>query len=68
MSTVALGRLWNSLTIECFLFMYDLSGFEVYLHCKTITSQNVSPKVQIKNSYSIEKLCSILKKFKFSYF
>ena len=40
-----------------------------YLRYKAITSQNVSSKAQIKKFfYFVEKLCSLLKIFKFLYF
>ena len=42
---------------------WDIKG---YLRHKTITSQNVPSKAQIKNF--LKKLCSVLKIFKFLYF
>ena len=39
-----------------------------YLHLKAITSQNVSSKAQVKPFYFVERLCSVLKIFKFLYF
>ena len=67
------------------LILYQLTKFDVislslwkyqaiciikgYLHYKTITSQNVSSKAQVKVFfYFVEKLCSVLKIFKFCYF
>ena len=42
---------------------------KVYLRYKMITSQNVSFEAQVKkHRYFIEKLCYILKIFKFLYF
>ena len=39
-----------------------------YLCYKMITSRNVSSKAQVKNFYFVEKLCSVIKIFKFLYF
>ena len=47
----------------------DHRKFKGYLRYKTITSQDVLSEAQIKNfCYFVEKSCSILKIFKFSYF
>ena len=41
--------------------------FKGHLRHKTIPSQNVPSQAQSKNFFFIEKLCSILKIFKFLY-
>ena len=49
-----------------YLFYWELKG---YLRYKTITPQTVLSEAQVKIFfYFIEKLCSILKIFKFLYF
>ena len=43
--------------------------FNAYLRYKTITSQNVSSEVQVKNFfYFVEKFCAVFKIFKVLYF
>ena len=43
--------------------------FKGYLRYKTVTSQNVSSEAQVESFfYFVEKLCSVLKIFKFLYF
>ena len=51
-----------------FLALVQSQVLKGYLCYKTITSQNVPSKAQIKNFFVVEKLCSILKIFKFLYF
>ena len=51
------------------LFLVTFVMLKGCLHYKMITSQNVRSETQIKNfSFFAEKLCSILKIFKFFYF
>ena len=48
---------------------YSQFDFKGYLGYKTITSPNLSSEAQIKNfCYFVEKICSILKVFKFLHF
>ena len=49
--------------------VWNMFELKVYIRYKTITSQNMSSEEQIKNFFYFgEKLCPILKIFKFLYF
>ena len=41
---------------------------KVYLRRNALSSQNVSSEAQVKNFYFVEKLCFVIKIFKFLYF
>ena len=69
-----LAELLNKCLKEsCFPDSWKVSSvvpvFKGYLHYTRTTSRNVSSEAQVKNFFNlVEKLCSVLKIFKFLYF
>ena len=59
-------RSQTTVLVRIFFFVFCDAHFKDCLHYKMVTSQNLLSAAQVKDFfYFVEKLCSVLKMFKF---